>query len=180
MPNALATPPAAPQDGADSMAAMPTAGNPLQGPMVQGQGAAPPQQQQQQPPAPTHGQTVAALRHFDAIERQLEPLLKDEKLGRSNMKSAIIDAVTKLVAGRIMTPATAVMQLGTVPDDPLQQRKWVMQHDQQARAAKDSVLDHHRTAFAGAPEEMIAAQGQSSPDDHMDTMSGLMAHYGKR
>ena len=142
-------------------------------PMVPGQA---PAGQAPQVPAPTHGQTVAALRHFDAIEAELTVLLKDSAIGKSNVKSKIIDGVTKLVADRILTPSNAVSQLATVPDEPFQQRKWLQQHLIQAVVAKVKVLSDHAKAFGGTPEHMI--DKTSDPDNHIADMQGVMGHYG--
>src|ERR1700728_1352349 len=71
-----------------------------------------------QPSPPTHEQTVAALRHFDAIKSVLAPLLQDPSLGKSNMKMPVIDGVTKLVSERIISAGTAVDQLSKFPSDP--------------------------------------------------------------
>lgn len=136
---------------------------------------APGQQQQVPTPAPTHGQTVAALRHFDAIQAELTALMKDPAIGKSNVKSKIIDGVTKLVANRIMTPGAAVAQLATVPEEPFQQRKWLQTHLVQAVLAKVQVLGDHGKAFGGMPEHMV--DKTSSPDDHLADMQGVMGHY---
>lgn len=132
-----------------------------------------PNAQPQQVPAPSHQQTVAALRHFDAIERELRGLLADPDLGKTDMRSQIQDGAVKLVAGGIMTAAQAVAQLTTVPDRPSDQRKWVEQHFQQVIQSADLVLDHHRAAFAGQPAPAQVA----GPDQHADVMSGLLQHY---
>lgn len=155
----------------------PVAPAPNEGQSAQPDNQAPPQQAgPQQQPAPDHTQTVAALRHFHAIEGELNTLVKNPNLGRSDVKSAIIDGVTKLVAMRMMTPAQAVMQLGEVPSNPIEQRKWVMQHVMQNQKAADFVLDHHRVAHAGVQD-----MPQGSPDNHMQDVSGLMqSHYGNR
>src|SRR6185312_10275426 len=79
------------------------------------------------PPAPTHGQAVATLRHTHAILDQLQVLLKNPDLGRADLRSQIIDGMTKLVSERIMAPDVAVAQLAKVPDKPLDQRKWAEQ-----------------------------------------------------
>ena len=152
------------QGGALSAPGMPSP------PMVPQQGP------QQGPPAPTHGQTVAILRHMDAIQAELEALIKDPAVGKSNVKSKIIDGVTKLVANRIMTPGAAVGQLATVPDSPFQQRKWLQQHLLQTVIAKVGALSHHAAAFGGTPENMI--DKTSSPDDHLADMQSVMGHYG--
>lgn len=134
-------------------------------------------QQQAPVPTPTHGQTVAALRHFDAIEAELAKILKDPAIGKSNLKSKIIDGVTKLVADRIMTPGNAVSQLASVPEEPFQQRKWLQTHLIQAVIAKVKVLGDHAKAFGGTPEPMI--DKTSYPDNHLADMQGVMGHYGR-
>lgn len=153
-------------------------------------GALPPQPQQsagapappggppQQPPAITHQQAVAALRHFSAISRELEGLLKDPDLGKADVKSKIIDGTTKLVASRIIQPAQAVMQLSSVPADPQMQRGWVQQHFQQTMMAMNGVLDHHAQSNPGTgdlPTEI--AKSQSNPDAHLDDMASVHSAY---
>ncbi len=129
-----------------------------------------------QMPAPDHAQTVAALRHFHAIGSELETLLRNPSLGRADVKSDIIDGVTKLVSSRMMTPAQAVMQLADVPQDPVAQRKWIQQHYQQNEQAANSVLDAHRVSHAGKK-----AMPQGDPDKHQDHLAGMMKmHYGGR
>ena len=124
---------------------------------------------------------MAGLRHFDAIRKETETLLKNPNLGKSDIKSAIIDGMTKLVAKRMLTPAQAVTELSNVPKEPLQQRKWVQQHHQASMAAEDAMVDHHRNTFVGTGNwDMEQAQQQApSPDDHEDHMAGLMGHYGR-
>lgn len=131
---------------------------------------------QQQAPAPSHAQTVATLRHLNAIEDELEGLLKNPNVGRSSIKSAIIDGATKLVANRIISPAQAVQQLGTVPDDPLEQRKWLRAQLQQSVQAQNAVLDHHRAAFGGQ-DEAAAGHQPYDPENHLEMMAGVHDHY---
>lgn len=175
MPNPLqsATPPDAP---------MPDAG-----PLASPQGTAPSQGgsplqagPQQQPVAPpSHAQTVATLRHLHAVNREFGVVLQNPNLGKSDVKSAVIDAVTKLTADRIVSPAAAVMLLTQVPDQPLDQRKWAQNfYDSNARA-EAMVLDHHA---AGGPASLDwgADQAGFTPpdtDNHMKTMDGVVAHY---
>jgi hypothetical protein len=165
-------PPPVPNPG---QTAMPSAGGPLSAPGM----PSPPVQPGQGPqtPAPTHGETVAALRHFGAIQAELAMLLKDPAVGRSNLKSKIIDGVTKLVSNRIVTPGAAVSQLASVPDQPFQQRKWLETHLAQAFMAQVAVLGHHANAYGGTPEHMV--DKTSSPDDHIADMQGVMGHYGR-
>lgn len=125
------------------------------------------------PPAPNHQQTVAALRHFGAIEREISTLLADPDLGRTDMRSKIIDGATSLVAQGIVTPAQAVAQLGSVPDRPFEQKQWLMRNFAQTIQAQNAVLDQHRAAFAGAPP----VDDHGDPDDHLGTVAGLMGQY---
>lgn len=152
----------------NSAASMPVLGAP----------AAPPQAQQppQAPPAPSHAQTVAALRHFAAIIGELNTLVKDPDLGKADMKSAIIDGTTKLVSERMMSPAQAVQMLATVPERPFDQKAWIQNHMQQAMLGRGMVLAHHAAAFAGAGPEPTP-----DADDHMADLSSMMqAHYQGR
>jgi hypothetical protein len=135
--------------------------------------------QQAQAPAPTQQQTIAAMRHFSAIERELTSLLSDPDLGKADLKSKIIDGATKLVSDGILTPAQAVTQLGAVPDGkqsggPFQQKQWVEKNFAQTIQAANAVLDHHGAAFPGQGADPAA---QSTPDDHQGIMAGLTSHY---
>jgi hypothetical protein len=116
---------------------------------------------------------VAALRHFGAIEHELTTLLEDPDLGKSDMKSKIIDGVSSLVAERFLTPVEAVVQLGTVPERPFDQKQWLEQHLSTAVQAQVAVLAHHGAAFAGQNVDTTPPD----PDDHLEMMAGLKAHY---
>lgn len=151
---------------------------PMEPQPMQPQGGAPQQQQaQQQPPVLSHQQAVAALRHFHAIDKELMTLLKDPDLGRADLKSAIIDGATGLVANRIIAPGQAVAQLADVPEKPRDQKKWVEQHYQQNKLAANTVLDHYRQANPDPRAAIAAAAQPHDPDQHMRTMSGVMAAY---
>jgi hypothetical protein len=129
-------------------------------------------------PAPSHTETVGALRHFMAIVDELQVLEKNPALGRTDCKAAMIDGVTKLVSERMISPANAVSQLANIPSDPLAQRKWVKQMLQQTIAAQNNVLDHHIAGHAPTLDWKTESQHPPyNPDDHLETMSGLMGHY---
>ena len=146
-------------------------GAPMQAP------AAAPGAPQPQVPTPTHGQTVAILRHMDAIQSELAALLKDPAIGKSNLKSKIVDGMANLVAKRIVTPGDAVSQLATVPERPFDQKQWLQKHLMQAVVAKIAALTHHGQAFGGMPEQMV--DKTSNPDDHIADMKSAMGHYGR-
>lgn len=133
------------------------------------------------PAPPTHAQTVIALRHFHAIIGEVQHLLKDPSAGKSDMKSRIIDGVTKLVSERMISPAQAVVQLSQVPADPLEQRKWLQTTLQQAAAAANAVVDHHSAGHDGTLD--WSQEGQMAhphPDSHQSHMAALGANYGGR
>lgn len=156
----------------------PEAPQPMQGQPQPNALATPQGQQQAVPPPPTHAQTVAALRHFSAIQNELQDLLKNPDIGKADIKSAIIDGTTKLVADRIISPADAVTTLSSVPTAPFQQKQWVMQHLQTTMVAKNAIVDHHAQGNPGTMDMGAEAQGsQGNPDDHMKTMAGLAANY---
>lgn len=134
-----------------------------------GAGQQPAQGQPQQPPAPTHGQTVAALRHFDAIKAKLASALRDPAVGKSNIKKKIVDGMAELVADRIFTPAIAAQQLASVPDEPFQQKQWLLNHYRGALQGELTILVQHAAAHQGVPEHMIDTT--ADPDNHLARIS---------
>ena len=143
-------------------------------PSAPGSQGGPQQQSPAPPPMPSHAQTVAALRHFTAIEGEATKLLKNPDLGKSDMKSAIIDSVTRLVAKGITTPADAVKELGNVPDTPFQQKKWLENVFTQATQAQTAMLAlHQHGVMSGMPNDQTAP----SPDDHQAHMGSLMSQF---
>lgn len=133
------------------------------------------------PPPPSHEQTVAALRHFHAITEEIQHILKDPAVGKSDLKSKIIDGVTKLVSERMISPAQAVVQLSSVPSDPIKQRQWLTTVLQQTVQAANNVVDHHASGHDGTLDFAQESQMQHPhADDHMNHMSALEAKYGGR
>jgi hypothetical protein len=162
----------------ESGSVSPPAPNPNAGESNALQQGAPAQAGPQQQPAPTHALTVAALRHYDAIKGELKTLLSNPSLGKSDIKSQVIDGVSKLVAERMMTPDNAVMELSKVPEDPLQQRKWVQQQMMQATQAEQSVVEQHRNTNVGSGDWATEAQQHNTnPDNHMQDIEALGAQY---
>ncbi len=126
------------------------------------------------PPAPSHNQTVAALRHFQIFLDLEKSWLSNPEMGRTDMKDAFIEGYTKLVADRQATPVQAIQALSQVPERPFEQKKWVIDNMQRNLQARDIVLQHHAQAFAGQPP-----QEAPDPDNHMADIQGMMtSHYG--
>jgi hypothetical protein len=133
-----------------------------------------------QTPAPTHSQTVAALRHFAAVNKELEALLKNPDLGKANLQPLIIDAVTRLVGDRFMNATQGVEQLSAVPAKPFDQKVFLAKMYQQNLMAEITVLEHHRRSFVGTGDYGTESTlHDNTSDRHLDTMSGLTQHYGK-
>lgn len=137
-----------------------------------------PQQQQQQIPAPTHAQTVAAMRHFWAIRDVIAEVMQDPALGKSSVKKRIVDGVAELVANRILTPGDAVKELMEVPERPYDQKQWLIDADRMARQAQIAVLDHYAYGHQGVAAHLI--DRESDPEDHLDHMAGLMEQFRGR
>lgn len=147
-------------------------GSALMPPMPQPQPSAPQQGQGPQlPPPPSHAQTVTALRHFGALESELTKLMKSPELGKDDLRSDVIDAMTRLVAKGIVPAAGAVKDLGTFPEKPFDQRTWVNQHFQNVVQAQTMILAHHAQGGPNVPAD------EPTADSHQGTMNALQARY---
>ena len=169
--NALSGPPPQPdlpQTGGQTNSLMPM---PAPSVMPQTSALQPPSPQQNMP-APNHQQTVAALRHFDVLEKGIAKLLADPDLGKTDMKSKIQDEMVGLVAKGMVAPAEAVTELSTLPERPFDQKTWLEKHYVQTIMGAAMVLDHHKAAFAGTPP-----MTSNENDDHLTVMAGLADHY---
>ncbi len=132
------------------------------------------QGQPPQQPAPSHAQTVAALRHFQIFMEMEKGWLNNPELGKSDFKDQFIEAYTKLVADRIATPVQAIGSLAQVPERPFQQRQWVQDAYNKNVQARDIVLAHHAQAFAGQPPQQTP-----DADNHLSDIQSMMtSHYG--
>lgn len=162
MPNALSTPPTPPVP-------QPAVSDQQQSNAVPGAA-----------PAPSHAETVATIRHMQAIISELRTLMKDPNLGKTDMRSAIIDGAAKLVSSRILTPSEAVQQLSQVPDRPFDQKKWIEQNYMQSVQAISSVLQHHAQSAVGTGNyDLESLMHTSDPDKHQETMRNMLStHYG--
>jgi len=127
-------------------------------------------------PAPTNAQTVTALRHFSAIEQELSELMKDPDLGKTDMRSKVIDGMTRLVSEGLVPASGAVRDLGTFPERPYDQRVWVNKHFMNTVMAQVSILAHHQAGAATG--QNVEPDWTADPDDHQSIIAGLTARYG--
>lgn len=134
------------------------------------------QPQQQLPPAPTHAETVTALRHFGALESALSELMTDPDLGKTDMRSKVIDSMTDLVAEGVVPPSGAVRDMGTFPEKPYDQRAWLNQHFMNVVKAQTAILAHHQMGAATGQD--LQPDVDADANDHHSTMAALGSRYG--
>lgn len=136
------------------------------------------------PPAPSHQETVAALRHFHEIQRQLGPLLKNPKIGKSDMKGEVYTVGALLLGDGFMSLPEVMTALKSFPKEPIDQRKWIEQHYNNAVAAQQKVLDDHAAHVGPGSGDFATEWGAKTALDpdmaHGDLMSSIMGHYKGR
>jgi len=128
------------------------------------------------PPAPTHAETVTALRHFGALEDELSELMIDPDLGKTDMRSKLIDSMTRLVSEGIVPSSGAVRDMGTFPERPYDQRQWINQHFMNVVQAQTAILAHH--AIGAKTGQNLQPDTAPVADDHQATMASLLGRYG--
>jgi hypothetical protein len=130
-------------------------------------------------PAPSAAQATAAIKRFGAVQSAMRDLLQNPDLGRTNIRPAILDQASKLMASRILSLPETMQAIGKVSDDPLAQKSLVAGIFNQAQQAESAVLAHHTAAVAMG---MVPRSGgeKYQADDHARHMSGLLAHYPAR
>lgn len=135
-----------------------------------------PQQQQPTPqPAPTHAQTVAAVHQFGQIKQSMVPILDDPNLGLKNIRPKLLDSFSKLLASKTLTLPEIMKAVKALPDDPMQQKKFVEKIYNDNDKAQMLVLGHH----AMGPQQTDGQEpDQWSSDKHQDYMAGLVQQYG--
>lgn len=122
------------------------------------------------------------MRHFDAIKRELEIIAADPALGKSSVKSKIIDGVMRLVTERFMKPVQAVDELSKVPAEPLLQMKWVKTMYTQAQQAENGILDHYGATsphLGAVADHFAGTKGAYSADEHLDHVAAMTSNYRK-
>lgn len=153
------------------------AGSPLAGLLAQQQG------QPQQKPAPNQQQTVAALMHLTAVQKEMEKLSNLPGIGKENIRPEIFDTTAELMGRGLFTLPQVMNEIKTIPSDPPGQRNWVMTHLRNVVLAQKQILADHAQAFPGtgdAQGEVAASAQPYDPDSHADLMKSLATHYSGR
>lgn len=141
------------------------------------------QAQQAQKPAPNQQQTVAALVHLTAVQKEMEKLANLPDIGKENIRPEIFDVTAELMGRGLFTLPEIMNEIKTIPSDPPGQRVWVMTHLKNASLAQKQILADHAQAFPGtgdAAGEVAASPIDYDPDTHTDVMRDLAAHYSGR
>lgn len=160
------------------MAAPGGGGGPLAGLLQQGGGAP----AQAGPPAPSHAQTVAALTHLQAVQKQMDALSRLPGIGKENVRPQIFDSIAELLSQRMFTLPQVMTEIKTIPADPPGQRNWVLAHLRQISEAQKQILMDHAQGNPGTgdlPTELAASQ-QDPAKSHTDMMGELVGHYSGR
>lgn len=146
-------------------------------PLQQLAGMAQAQQPQRPAPAPTENQTIAAVHHFGQIKSAFGPMLKDPKLGKDNIRPKLLDTMSKLLANKVLTLPEIMNAAKALPEDPIQQKKFVEKIYNDNSKAQMMVLQQHAQAKFPEPEPGAPEPTPYSPDTHADEMSALLKQY---
>lgn len=128
--------------------------------------------QQRPTPQVSSGQAMAAVHRFSSIRSALSGVMADPKLGKENIRPKLLDAASKLLAGKVLTLPEVMNTVKDLPDDPVKQKQFVDRIYSVAGQATQAVLEHHRAN---------PTQGEEwTPEDHEQQMSSLMGQYNGR
>ncbi len=130
--------------------------------------------QQQQPQPLSYDQTMAAVHHLQAVEKVMKPLLTDPSIGKSNIRPKVFDACADLMGEQIMSLADVMNAIKTLPDDPVDQKKWVEKIVRTSAMGVQKVTDEFMQNENGLEE---AKSSQWSPDTHGDHMKAVRQRY---
>lgn len=136
----------------------------------------------QKRPQPTHAQVLAALHRFNAIRRVLKPILGDPDLGKKTVRPRLFDAAATLIGERMMTLPEVMNAMKDFPNDPQEQKIWLMRADQMQDMAEEKLVEDYRASAGelgeGGWEGLTKDHGYST-DKHGDHLKSLLGHYGK-
>lgn len=130
------------------------------------------QQQAPPPPAPTRAQTIAAVHHFGQVKQAFSPIIDDPNLGQKNIRPKVMDAMSKLLGSKTLSLPDVMKAIKNLPEDPMEQKKFVDGIYQKNDQAQKMVLAQH----AAAPDNGQPQEDWSS-DSHANHMAGLMQNY---
>ena len=128
---------------------------------------------QQQPQARmSKAQLMAGLHHLEAFQKQFAPLLNSPDTGQKNIRPKIFDASAALIGEGIFTVPEVMNGIKDLPEEPLEQKKWLQQKLQGTMLAEKKLV--HDFVAQGPGQD---AGPDWTPDNHKDHMTGLMSNY---
>lgn len=130
----------------------------------------------QKPPAPTKAQTTAAVQRFSAIQSAMRGVMEDPAFGKSNVRPELLNAASKLLGTKLLSLPEIMNSIKDMSDDPIEQKSFIQNIYNQAKASESSVLDHHGAAVAAG---MLPPNGGDDYDsaNHETHMNALLGHY---
>lgn len=130
-------------------------------------------QPQQRQGAITKQQVIAGLHHLGAFQKQFGPLLKNPGIGKTNIRPKIFDAAASLIAERTYTVPEVMNGIKDLPDEPLEQKKWLETKLANAAMAEKKLVADYIAQGPGAEPD----GPDWSLDSHRDHIGGLMGNY---
>lgn len=134
--------------------------------------------QQRPMPSPTRAQTTAAVQRFSAIQRVLKPILDDPKLGKENVRPAVLNAGSLLLGTKLISLPELMQVLNKFPadTDPLEQKQFLQNVYDSAKQSESQVLDSHGAAVVAGK---LPPDGGDQYDagNHEQLMDSLLSHY---
>jgi hypothetical protein len=118
-------------------------------------------------------QLIAGLHHLHAFQKQFSPLLKSPVLGKGNIRPKIFDAAATLIGEGIFSVPEVVNGIKDLPDDPVDQKKWLEMKLVGASQAEKKLISDYMAQGPG-PEE---TGPEWSADNHREHTGSLVGNY---
>lgn len=129
----------------------------------------------QQPPTQMNkAQLIAGLHHLEAFQKQFAPLMNSPDTGTKNIRPKIFDASSVLIGQGIFTVPEVMNGIKDLPEDPLDQKKWLQQKLQGTMLAEKKLIHDY---IAQGPQAQEPQGPEWSEDSHKEHMAGLMGNY---
>ena len=117
-------------------------------------------------------QLIAGLHHLSSFANAMQPVLRSPDLGKSNIRPKLFDALAHLIGSQIFTVPEVMNGIKDLPNDPIQQKKWLEQKMMQVAQAEQKIVSDYVAQGPGAENPVEWTQ-----DTHRDHMTGLMGNY---
>lgn len=126
-------------------------------------------------PQPTLDQTMAGMHYFDALMKEMKPIMADPQFGKASVKSKVMDGIANLIGSQILSLPQAMDMIKGFPSDPQEQKRVMMTTMKQLGMAKEMMFEHWRSQ--GQMEGDPMQDMKWGPENHGEHMTALMGHY---